>query len=64
MKLWTMTSDDELELPLQVADTASELSKIIGVSANTIRSAVSHNRARGGHSIYHCIEVDEEGEKS
>lgn len=60
MKLWLLTSDDELELPLLVADTASELSHKAGVSASTIRSAVAHNRVRGGHSIYHCIEIEGE----
>lgn len=45
-------SDDELELPLVVTDTAKELSDFVGVDKNTIISAISHARTRGHRSRY------------
>lgn len=47
--------DDEFELPLAVADTKSELARIVGVSPNTIGSAISavkHGRAKRSRYIY------------
>ena len=47
--------DDEFELPLAIADTKSELARIVGVSPNTIASAISavkHGRAKRSRYIY------------
>lgn len=40
--VYMMITNDEYELPLAVADTVKELSEIINVSSNAIRSAISH----------------------
>ena len=40
--LWMQVSKDEYELPLAVADTASALAKICGVTENAIKSGVCH----------------------
>ena len=40
--VWMMISKDKYELPIAVADTASELAKIVGKTKNHIQSEVSH----------------------
>ena len=40
--VYMMVTKDEYELPIAIADTAKELSEIIHVSSNAIRSAISH----------------------
>ena len=56
-----VVTDDEYELPLYVAETAEELSRITGVNVNTIRSSVSHVRSgRNKSSIYQKVEWDDE----
>ena len=56
-----VVTDDEYELPLYVAETAEELSRITGVNVNTIRSSVSHVRSgRNKSSIYQKVEWSEE----
>ena len=47
--------DDEFELPLAIADSASELARMVGVSPNTIKSATSavkHGRVKRSRYIY------------
>ena len=59
--LWMVVTDDEYELPLYVAETAEELSRITGVNVNTIRSSVSHVRSgRNKSNIYQKVEWSEE----
>ena len=56
-----VVTDDEYELPLYVAETAEELSRITGVNVNTIRSSVSHVRSgRNKSSIYQKVEWSED----
>lgn len=57
--LWVYVSDDELELPLVVTDTAKELADKVGVDKNTIVSAISHARTRGYRSRYIKISLGE-----
>lgn len=57
--LWMLVSDDELELPLVVTDTARELADYVGVDKNTIISAISHARTRGHRSRYIKISLKE-----
>jgi hypothetical protein len=57
--LWMYVSDDELELPLAVTDTARELADVVGVDKNTIVSAISHARERGHRSRYIKISLEE-----
>ena len=55
--VYMMVTKDEYELPLVVADTAKELSEIIHVSSNAIRSAISHKPKR---CIYVKVDIGEE----
>ena len=58
--LYMMVTDDELELPLVVADSAQELADIIGRNANTIYSGISHEQhGRIKRSIYKKVEIKE-----
>ena len=58
--LYMMVTDDELELPLVVADSAQELADIIGRNVNTIYSGISHEQhGRIKRSIYKKVEVKE-----
>ena len=58
--LYMMVTDDELELPLVVADSAQELADIIGRSVNTIYSGISHEKhGRIKSSIYKKVEIKE-----
>jgi hypothetical protein len=53
-----MVTDDELELPLVVADSAQELADIIGRNVNTIYSGISHEQhGRIKRSIYKKVEI-------
>lgn len=42
--LWMCVTPDEYELPIAIADTCSELAKILSVSESAIRSAESKYR--------------------
>lgn len=58
--LYMMVTDDELELPLVVADSAQELADIIGRNVNTIYSGISHEQhGRVKRSIYKKVEIKE-----
>ena len=60
MTLWLCVDLDNNELPLVVADTATELSQILGVSVNTIHSCVCHSKKSGYRSRYVKVEVEDE----
>lgn len=58
--LWLMVTLDKYELPLAVAESASELAKIAGVSKNTVMASVSHvKHGRKKRSKYIKVEVDD-----
>ena len=60
-KLWLLVTFDEYELPLYVADSAAELGKHVGKSANAIISAISHARKDGQRSRYVSVDyIDDE----
>lgn len=54
--LYIAVSLDEYELPIAVADTVPELARMMGTSANTINSSLSHKARR-----YRKVEIIEEG---
>ena len=61
MKLWLKITSDELELPVAVAETAGELSKMLGVSKNSIYA--SYSRFRNGDrttSIYREVDIQDD----
>lgn len=43
--MYLAVTPDKLELPLAVACSVQELSRITGVSCNTISSSIFHNRS-------------------
>lgn len=58
-KLWMMVTNDKYELPMAVADSAEELARMTGTTANVIYSAVSHAKKLGYKSIYVKVEIEE-----
>lgn len=59
MTIYMMVTDDELELPLVIADSAPELAKKIGKNVNTIYSGISHEKhGRIKSSIYKKVEIE------
>ena len=58
MTIYMMVTDDELELPLVIADSVPELAKKIGKNVNTIYSGISHEQhGRIKRSIYKKVEI-------
>lgn len=53
--VYMRVSRDKYELPEAVASTAQELGEILGVTANTILSAISH-----GHKTYVRVSMEDE----
>ncbi len=60
MKLYIKVTSDEYELPIAVADSKSELAKMVGVSTKTVRGALYAAKKRGGTSTYKEVEVEDE----
>lgn len=58
--VYMLVSHDEYELPLAVADTVRELSALIGVREDAIRSAMSKARKRGNRCRYVKVVIEEE----
>ena len=60
MKIYMRVTEDEYELPIAVADSQTELAQMVGVSRNSIASALSHSRRDKSRSIYKEVEVDDD----
>lgn len=45
--LWMEVSKDEYELPLAVADSAAELSEVLGLDADSVMSSYSRAKRKG-----------------
>ena len=58
MTLYMLVTKDKYELPLAVAESATELAKMISVSRNRILSAISHAEKNGYRSIYVKVECE------
>lgn len=58
--VYMMVSNDKYELPLVVADSVSELARVVGVAPVTISSAICHSKQRRGRSIYKKVRIMEE----
>jgi len=61
MKLYLLVTQDELELPLIVADSIKELAVKCGCTENAISVGISYKK-NGGKSRFVKVEVDWEGE--
>lgn len=48
------------QLPLYVADSPAELSRVLGLSRSTVSSAIIHDRQAGRTSKYEMVELTEE----
>lgn len=59
MTVWLYVTKDKYELPLVVADSLSILARKLGVTTNTIHSAMSHSRKRGHRCRYVKVVIDE-----
>lgn len=62
MKIYMLVSSDEYELPLAVADSGMELSRLTGVDERTIYSSISRHKRRGGFCKWRMIEVEDDDE--
>ncbi len=62
MAIWLKVTHDEFELPIAVAGSAGELARIVGVSANTIMSGLSHMKHDGIWSAYRKVEEEDTDE--
>ena len=67
MTLWMEITNDEYELPVAVADTATELAKLRGVSRSGIHSAMlkyksrqENNKNKVPFCKYKKIEIEED----
>ena len=58
--IWMKVTKDKYQLPLAVADSASELARICGTTPNSIVSTFSHYRkGRIDFSSYICVQIEE-----
>lgn len=61
MIIWMLVTNDKYELPVCIADTAEELSRLSGFSVNSIRASVAHVKSgRQKSSIFKKIELEDE----
>lgn len=58
--MWMYVEKTGKQLPLYVADSASELAEKIGVSPSTVVSSVMYAEKRGGDSRYIRVEMSQE----
>lgn len=59
MKLYMKVTDDEYELPLAVAETKAELSRMLGQKKNGVTNAMSYARKHGYKTSYIEVEIEE-----
>lgn len=61
MVLYMEITEDEYELPVAVATSATQLARLRGVSVNSIRASISHeNAGRRKFSRYKRVEVEDD----
>lgn len=58
--VWLKVTTDDLELPVAVADSASELAEICGTTRNAIMSTICHARRYGYRSRYVRVYIEED----
>ena len=59
--LWLCTTPDALELPVAVAGSVKELARMLGVSTESIYSAIWRASRRGGKCTYRRVALDNAG---
>lgn len=61
MKLYLQVTDDRFEFPVAIAESQAELARMVGVSTNTIGSALCNLRSgRYKSSIYREVDIDDD----
>ena len=58
--IWMKITKDEYELPLAVAESATDLARMLGVSVDTIYSATSRRRNHGDKTAFIKVEVKDD----
>ena len=56
--IWIKVTDDAYELPVLIADSASELAELAGVSPNTIYASVHFEKYKKFKSRYKKVVID------
>lgn len=56
--LWLCTTPDALELPVAVVGSVKELAQMLGVSTESIYSAIWQASRRGGRCIYRRVVLE------
>lgn len=60
MRLYMEVSTDELQFPLVIADSASELARLCHTTVNNIRSSISKAKKNGYNCRFIIVEVEED----
>jgi hypothetical protein len=61
MKLYIYVTRDEFELPLAIADTQTELARMVGVSQRTIASTLcKYRKGEYKSTRFREVEIDED----
>lgn len=64
MEVWVALSNDKYRLPVAVADSAVELARMVGVTAETIRSSVYHARVNNRNSRFVKVDIGDLNEQT
>lgn len=58
LKLYLRVTNDQYELPVAVAESPKELAQLLGITANNVKSSISHKV-----KTYCVVEVEDDLEK-
>lgn len=64
VKVYMKVTPDKYQLPLAIADSPAELSRMTGVSRNAISSAISHGKHDSLNRSYVKVEWEEEDDET
>lgn len=60
MKVWMKVTNDELELPVAMADSAEQLAEKLGVKKNTIYQLMYRAKKKGKQTCYRVVDIEDE----
>lgn len=60
MVLYMQVTLDEYELPLAVADSSTELARMLGLRRDSVRSSMCHCKKKGWKCSYVKVEVEDD----
>ena len=58
--LYMCVTNDKYELPIAVADSVAELSRMLSIPRNRISSAISHAEKKRKRSIYVKVKIEQD----